>query len=97
MHEMTSSGEYFFLAVAETFQGKRGISKYGHFRIENEENFYKLHFNKTLLEGIHSLDNEYVKQNVNGMKFTTVRILGRTSLTRNCYRFWGNYYWARFA
>ena len=71
MHEMTSSGEYFFLAVAETFQGKRGISKYGHFEIENEENFYKLHFNETLLEGIHSLYNKNAKHNANGMKFTT--------------------------
>ena len=72
LNEITSSGDYFFLAKAETFDGDTEVSKYGQFRIEDEENLYRLHFNETLLDGIHTLYDVNKRSNSNGMAFSTL-------------------------
>ena len=73
LHEITSSGDFYFYMTAETQSGIKGTSKYGNFHIESEESLYRLHFDENLLPGgnQHSLFNEMDKKNSNGMPFST--------------------------
>ena len=74
LSEITSSGNYYFLATIKAFDGESQISKYGNFYVEDENQAYTLHFNDTLLDGIHSLYNKQKFLNGNGMKFSTLDV-----------------------
>ena len=58
------------LVYGKSAQGTENVSKYQSFYIDSETNKYKIHFNETLLTGIHSFSNpENDGRNINGMEF----------------------------
>ena len=77
LHEMTTtatSQKHYVMVYGKKEDGTEAISKYGSFYIENDENFYRMNFNNTLLSGIHSLkDNSKIdnRKDNNGMAFST--------------------------
>ena len=71
LHEITTSSRpHYILVFGRKSNQEIGISKYGSFYIDGESEFYRIHFNRTLLRGIESLTGQG-KHNMNGMPFST--------------------------
>ena len=85
LHEITTSKRHYVLVYGQHSDGTEVISKYGSFYIENEAELYRLHFNESLLTGIHSLTStKNEEQNLNGMAFTTIDRDNDKYPTYNC-------------
>ena len=85
IHEMTTSKNHYVLMYARMVDGTEVISKYGSFYIENESELYRMHFNETLLEGVHSFfDTKDNLKNSNGMAFTTIDNDNDLNPKKNC-------------
>ena len=72
IHEITSSIPHYIMVFGRKANGETAVSKYGSFFIENEIEFYKIHFDDTPLTGTISLTipgSDW--SNLDGMKFST--------------------------
>ena len=61
LHEVTSCKKHLVLVYGQKKNGDKAISVYGSFAVANEENLYRMTYNKTLLKGIESF--EFYNQN----------------------------------
>ena len=71
IHEITSSRPHYIMVFGRKADGETAVSKYGSFFIENESEFYKIHFDDTPLTGTTSLTFDTNNRNLDGMKFST--------------------------